>query len=207
MCVTMATVLLLNKPFHTLTQFTDTEGRKTLSDYIDTRRYKGYYAAGRLDYDSEGLVVLTCDGSLQHQLANPKFKLPKTYWVQVEGQPSATAVTALAKGLVLKDGPTKPCLAKVIEPPSLWPRIPPIRERANSPTHWLAITLTEGKNRQVRRMTAAVGLPTLRLVRAQIGNWKLDHLQPGDSREEQIHLPKSTQPNKRRPRKGKGDAR
>lgn len=199
----MAIVLLLNKPFHTLTQFTDTQGRKTLSDYIDTHRYSGYYAAGRLDYDSEGLVVLTRDGSLQHQLANPKFKLPKTYWVQVEGLPSPTAIKALSAGLTLKDGPTKPCQAKVIEPPELWARIPPIRERLNSPTHWLEITLTEGKNRQVRRMTAAVGLPTLRLVRAQIGNWKLDQLQPGDCREETIHLPKPVGTKTPRPRQRK----
>jgi 23S rRNA pseudouridine2457 synthase len=199
----MAIVLLLNKPFHTLTQFTDSEGRSTLSDYIDTQRYRGYYAAGRLDYDSEGLVVLTNEGALQNQLANPKFKLPKTYWVQVEGAPSAQATKALAAGLTLKDGPTKPCHAKAIAPPALWDRVPPIRERLNSPTHWLEITLTEGRNRQVRRMTAAVGLPTLRLVRTQIGNWKLDDLQPGQCREETIHVakPKHLTKNKPRPRR------
>ncbi|HEY7773886.1 MAG TPA: pseudouridine synthase [Marinagarivorans sp.] len=193
----MPTILLLNKPFRTLTQFTDTEGRDTLARYIDTQRYPGYYAAGRLDYDSEGLVALTNDGSLQHQLANPKFKLPKTYWVQVEGAPSDSAIKALTGGLLLKDGTTKPCRARAIAPPQIWEREPPIRQRANTPTHWLEITLTEGKNRQVRRMTAAVGLPTLRLIRTQIGHWQLNALAPGQYREEFVHVAKPAATEKR----------
>lgn len=179
----MPILLLVNKPFKMLCQFTDDTGRGTLADIIDTQRYPKYYAAGRLDYDSEGLVALTNNGNLQNQLANPQFKMAKTYWVQVEGEPNPLAVNALAQGLTLKDGPTRACTAKVIAEPNIWQRTPPIRERKNSPTHWLEITLKEGRNRQIRRMTAAVGLPTLRLIRAQIGPWHLDDLKPGQSRE------------------------
>lgn len=195
----MSRLLLLNKPFQTLCQFTDDQGRRTLADYIDTQRYPGFYAAGRLDYDSEGLVALTDDGQLQHQLANPKFKLPKSYWVQVEGKPDEDACAKLAKGLILKDGPTRPCKVCVMEEPNLWPRNPPIRFRQNNPTHWLRISITEGRNRQVRRMTAAVGLPTLRLVRASIGQWHLEDMTPGESRLIDVHLPAARQtPNPRR---------
>lgn len=185
----MSRLLLLNKPFQTLCQFTDDQGRSTLADYIDTKRYPNFYAAGRLDYDSEGLVALTDDGQLQHQLANPKFKLAKTYWVQVEGNPDKSACEMLAKGVTLNDGPTRPCKARIIEEPDLWPRNPPIRFRQNSPTHWLEISISEGRNRQVRRMTAAVGLPTLRLVRAAIGQWQVEGLAPGDSKLIEVHLP------------------
>lgn len=186
-----------------LCQFTDDAGRDTLADIIDTQRYPKYYAAGRLDYDSEGLVALTNNGSLQNQLANPQFKMAKTYWVQVEGSPDPIAVDSLKRGLLLKDGPTKPCSASVITEPDIWQRTPPIRQRENSPTHWLEITLKEGRNRQIRRMTAAVGLPTLRLVRAQIGPWHLDDLKPGQNREVAVHTVQnqtgnSTITNKRR---------
>jgi 23S rRNA pseudouridine2457 synthase len=197
----MASLLLLNKPFNTLCQFTDDQGRKTLSDYIDTRQYPNYYPAGRLDYDSEGLVALTNEGAIQHRLADPKFKLPKTYWVQVEGIISELAIRQLQHGVTLNDGPTQPCKAVAIAEPVLWPRTPPIRERQNSPTTWLEITLTEGRNRQVRRMTAAVGLPTLRLVRKSIGPWSIENLTIGEYRVEPINLP--TPPKIKRPRTNK----
>lgn len=186
----MASLLLLNKPFQVLCQFTDSSERKTLAEYINTEQYPGYYPAGRLDYDSEGLVALTNDGQLQHQLANPQFKLPKTYWVQVEGQVNQAAIKQLSQGLELKDGPTSPCKAQHIKPPAVWERHPPIRERKHIPTHWLEVVLTEGRNRQVRRMTAAVGLPTLRLIRYAIGQWTLDNLSPGDTQEVKAHLPR-----------------
>ncbi|APE28658.1 Ribosomal large subunit pseudouridine synthase E [Aurantiacibacter gangjinensis] len=166
-----------------LSQFTDrgslTE-RATLSDYIDV---PGVYPAGRLDRDSEGLLLLTDDGRLQARIADPKFKLPKTYLVQVEGEPDDAAVERLANGVDLKDGPTRPALAERIEDPQLWPRDPPIRFRKNVPTCWLRLAISEGRNRQVRRMTAAVGHPTLRLVRWSIGDWTLDGLAPGDWRD------------------------
>lgn len=192
----MASLLLLNKPFNTLCQFTDTQGRKTLADYIDTRQHPDYYPAGRLDYDSEGLVALTNEGALQHRLADPQFKLPKTYWVQVEGIIDTSAIRQLQNGLILNDGPTRPCHAMAITEPSLWPRVPPIRERQNSPTSWLEITLTEGRNRQVRRMTAAVGLPTLRLIRKSIGPWTIEDIDPGQCRVESVHVPSSPPKNK-----------
>ncbi len=185
----MASVLLFNKPYKVLCQFTDAEGRDTLANYIDGKRYPGFYAAGRLDYDSEGLVALTNDGQVQHHLANPAFKLPKVYWVQVEGVPQESDLAKLRQGLTLKDGPTKPCKARIIPEPKLWCRTPPIRERENVPTNWLEITLTEGRNRQVRRMTAAIGLPTLRLVRYAIGPWNLSALASGDLETTTIHLP------------------
>ena len=171
-------IILFNKPYGVLCQFTDQEGRETLADYIDV---PGVYAAGRLDKDSEGLLVLTDDGQLQHRIAHPNKKMPKIYQVQVEGKAEAKAIHDLSIGVKLKDGMTKPARVKSIQPPStLWDRDPPVRFRQSIPTSWLEIELTEGRNRQVRRMTAAVGLPTLRLIRQQVGNWKLEDLQPGE---------------------------
>lgn len=182
----MSKIILLNKPFNVLTQFTDNEGRSTLADFI---KEKGYYAAGRLDYDSEGLLVLTNDGKLQNMLANPKYKMEKTYWVQVEGSITDDALELLRKGVELKDGLTRPAKAqKIGEPKSLWERNPPVRFRANIPTSWIELKITEGKNRQVRRMTAAVGFPTLRLIRSAIGHWSLENLQPGEFRSDNINL-------------------
>ncbi|WP_299925270.1 rRNA large subunit pseudouridine synthase E [uncultured Pelagimonas sp.] len=174
------TVILFNKPFGVLSQFTDkgTEGspRETLSNYIDM---PGVYPAGRLDRDSEGLMVLTDDGQLQAKIAHPKFKKPKTYLVQVEGEPSDSQIAALCKGVELKDGLTRPAKAERIDPPDLWPRTPPVRFRKTVPDAWLSLTITEGRNRQVRRMTAHVGLPCLRLVRWSVGDWSLDGLATG----------------------------
>lgn len=172
----MSRLILFNKPHGVLTQFTDNNNRPTLSDYIDM---KGIYPAGRLDRDSEGLVLLTDDGKLQHQLANPKFKTWKTYLVQVENIPNEDDLQRLRNGLALKDGQTRPARAKLISPPDLWQRDPPVRFRKHIPTQWLEVMIREGKNRQVRRMTAAIGHPTLRLVRTSIGKWNLDDLQPG----------------------------
>ena len=170
-------IILFNKPFDVLCQFTDDQGRKTLADFI---KQKNIYAAGRLDRDSEGLLILTDDGKLQHRITDPKNKMQKTYWVQVEGEVSDTAITQLKKGVILKDGLTKPARAKVIpEPETLWPRLPPIRERKNIPTSWIELSITEGRNRQVRRMTAATGFPTLRLIRYSIGNWTIDNIDNG----------------------------
>ena len=183
----MATLILFNKPYQVLSQFTDNQGRQTLADYIDT---KGVYPAGRLDYDSEGLLLLTDNGALQHQIAHPKHKLAKTYWVQVEGEVSINALNQLRKGVELKDGKTKPAKVQTIDEPKLWPRNPAVRYRECIPTSWLQITITEGRNRQVRRMTAAVGLPTLRLIRQSIGQWQLKPLQPGDFQTEIIHMPR-----------------
>lgn len=172
----MTRVILFNKPYNVLCQFTDAQGRFTLADYIPI---PAVYAAGRLDADSEGLLVLTDTGALQHQVADPQHKLAKTYWVQVEGIPTEAALHHLAHGVQLRDGLTRPATARLIEPPSIWPRTPPIRERRHIPTAWVSITLTEGRNRQVRRMMAAVGFPTLRLIRESIGPWRLGDLQPG----------------------------
>ncbi|MCA0901081.1 pseudouridine synthase [Microbulbifer agarilyticus] len=182
----MSKLILLNKPFGVLCQFTDPQGRPTLASYITQ---SGVYAAGRLDYDSEGLLLLTSDGQLQHRIAHPKNKLPKTYWAQVEGAVTDQALRALRQGVTLKDGRTAPAKARLIAEPDIWPRTPPIRERQSIPTSWIELTITEGRNRQVRRMTAAVGFPTLRLIRQAIGSWRLDGLAPGESRTVEVHLP------------------
>ncbi|MEL6475099.1 MAG: pseudouridine synthase [Pseudomonadota bacterium] len=181
----MACTLLFNKPYGVLSQFTDkgveNSPRPTLSDFIDV---PDVYPAGRLDRDSEGLLVLTDDGALQHQIAHPKHKLPKTYFAQVEGEPDEIALNALRTGIELKDGRTAPADARRIEAPNpLWPRDPPIRVRQSIPDCWIALTISEGRNRQVRRMTAAVGHPTLRLIRWQIGEWTIEGLKPGKWRE------------------------
>ena len=170
-------LVLLNKPFNVLSQFTDEIGRATLADYISI---PNIYAAGRLDANSEGLLLLTDDGALQNRIANPKHKLEKTYWVQVDKDIDEQAIIQLRNGVVLKDGKTRPAKVNKIMPPQLWHRDPPVRFRANIPTSWVEIKITEGKNRQIRRMTAAVGYPTLRLVRSAIGNYSLGELQPGE---------------------------
>ena len=177
----MSKIILFNKPFGVLTQFTDTEGRKTLADFITD---KSVYAAGRLDKDSEGLLVLTDDGKLQHRIAHPDKKMSKTYWVQVEGEPNESALDKLREGIELKDGMTKPSkIQKMQEPYLLWERDPPVRVRKSIPDNWIEITISEGRNRQVRRMTAAIGHPTLRLIRYRVGSWTIDGLENGKYRE------------------------
>jgi len=178
----MSRILLFNKPFGVVCQFSRDGLHPTLGDYI---ALPDFYPAGRLDTDSEGLLLLTDDGKLQHLITDPRHKLAKTYWVQVEGVPDEAALEMLRNGVKLSDFTTLPSVVRVMdEPASLWPRKPPIRERKAIPTSWLAITIQEGKNRQVRRMTAAVGLPTLRLIRYRIGDWTLDGIEPGAWREE-----------------------
>lgn len=193
----MAQLVLFNKPFQVLSQFTDDQGRKTLADYIPL---PGVYPAGRLDWDSEGLLLLTDSGALQARISSPRFHLPKTYWVQVEGIPDAQALATLASGVELKDGPTKPARAIAMAPPELWPRQPPVRQRKTVSDSWIALTLREGRNRQVRRMTAAVGHPTLRLIRWSIGDWSLDDMAPGDWKTTTVNLP-SSPPRKKPPGK------
>ena len=184
----MSTVILFNKPFNVLSQFTDKgtviSERKTLSEYIDV---SGVYAAGRLDKDSEGLLLLTNDGVLQQEISNPKYKWPKTYVVQVEGKPSLEDIKILQNGVNLKDGKTKPAEVRIIDKPvGLWDRFPPIRYRKSIPESWLMITIREGRNRQVRRMTAAMGFPTLRLIRYSIGTFTIDDIQTGEWRRLEI---------------------
>ncbi|MDE2619371.1 MAG: pseudouridine synthase [Sphingomonadales bacterium] len=179
----MSRLLLFNKPYDVLSQFTDRgtpATRRTLSDFVAV---SGVYPAGRLDRDSEGLLLLTDDGRLQARIADPRFKLAKTYLVQVEGAPDEAALAQLRRGVVLNDGPTRPAGAEAIDPPTLWERDPPVRFRKSVPDHWIRLTIREGRNRQVRRMTAAVGLPTLRLVRWSVGPWSLEGLAPGTWRE------------------------
>ncbi|MGI9324716.1 MAG: pseudouridine synthase [Pseudomonadales bacterium] len=173
-------IILLNKPFNVLSQFTDAEGRATLRSYVHER---GVYPCGRLDRDSEGLLVLTNDGALQHRLSHPEAKVSKSYWVQVEGVPDEPALQQLRTGLLLKDGMTLPTRCRLMsEPSGLWPRDPPIRERRHIPTSWLELVLREGRNRQVRRMCAAVGHPVLRLIRYRVASWTIDGLACGHSR-------------------------
>lgn len=176
----MSKIILFNKPFNVLTQFTDSEGRKTLADYITE---KNVYAAGRLDKNSEGLLVLTDDGKLQNRISSPKHKMSKTYWVQVEGVPSEAKLDQLREGIELKDGMTKPAAVIIMdEPYLLWKRDPPVRVRKSISDSWLEITISEGRNRQVRRMTAAIGHPTLRLIRYRVGSWTIDGLENGEWR-------------------------
>ncbi len=182
----MSKIILFNKPFNVLTQFTDSKSdakqpRKTLADFITD---KNVYAAGRLDKDSEGLLILTDDGKLQHQIAHPDKKMSKTYWVQVEGEPQESDLEVLRTGIELKDGITKPATVRLIsEPYLLWKRDPPVRVRKTIPDSWLELTISEGRNRQVRRMTAAIGFPTLRLIRYRVGSWTIDGLENGQWRE------------------------
>lgn len=198
----MSRIILLNKPFQVLSQFRDSDGRPTLKQYLPD--HTGFYPAGRLDFDSEGLMLLTDDGQLQHRISDPKHKQPKTYWVQVEGIPDEAALTHFRQGLELKDGPTRPAKITRIPPPeNLWERVPPIRERQSIPTQWLEVVISEGRNRQVRRMTAAIGYPTLRLIRAAIGEWHLGDLRPGCFRIETVASPPGPQPQRRSNSQGK----
>lgn len=185
----MARLILFNKPMNVLSQFTDAKSpspRATLSDFIDV---PGVYPAGRLDRDSEGLLLLTDDGRLQARIADPRAKMAKSYLVQVEGAPNEADLEPLRHGVTLNDGPTRPAQARLIAPPALWVRDPPVRFRKSVPDAWIELTITEGRNRQVRRMTAAIGFPTLRLVRWRIGDWSLDGLAPGDWREAPLPHP------------------
>jgi 23S rRNA pseudouridine2457 synthase len=183
----MPSLILFNKPYGVITQFSQHELHRTLSDYIDA---PGFYPAGRLDTDSEGLLLLTDDGKLQAHIADPRHKLPKTYWVQVEGTPSDEALAHLRRGVNVGDFTTLPAEAERIAAPDIWPRTPPIRVRKFIPDSWIALTIREGKNRQVRRMTAKVGLPCLRLLRVRVGDWEISDIAPGEMRRIDVALPK-----------------
>lgn len=183
----MSKLVLFNKPFNTLCQFTGEAGDSTLADYIDI---PNIYPAGRLDKDSEGLLLLTDDGQLQNQIASPKHKMEKTYWVQVEGAPEDSELEPLRHGVIIQNYKAKPAEVRLLKTPDVWPRNPPIRERKNIPTSWLEIIISEGKNRQVRRMTAAIGFPTLRLIRVQIGPWRLNSLAVGEYTVTEVAVPK-----------------
>lgn len=200
--VFMSTILLFNKPFQVLSQFKINDDRQTLKHYLN--EFHGFHPAGRLDYDSEGLLILTDDGALQHRISHPNHKQAKTYWAQVDGDISDTAIKQLQKGIVLNDGPCRPAQVKKIPTPTLEERSPPVRYRKNIPTSWIELRITEGRNRQVRRMTAAVGFPTLRLIRTKIGDWSLDGLASGEHKLLRVHAPttpsKSSNKRQRRPR-------
>lgn len=196
----MAELILFNKPFQVLSQFTDERQlasqlrRGTLADWISL---PGIYPAGRLDYDSEGLLLLTSDGQLQHRIASPQGNTKKTYWVQVEGTISPQALRQLEQGVQLKDGMTRPALAQAMDEPAIWLRNPPVRFRQNIPTSWLELTICEGRNRQVRRMTAALGFPTLRLIRYRIGDWSLGSLEPGQYSTTTVNMTETAAPRHR----------
>lgn len=187
----MPELIVFNKPYGVICQFSSHPTHPSLADYVHT---PDVYPAGRLDTDSEGLLLLTADGALQHDISHPQRKLAKTYWVQVEGIPDDAALAQLRQGVDLGDFVTRPAQARRIDPPALWPRTPPIRVRQSVPDSWLELIITEGKNRQVRRMTAKVGHPTLRLVRVAIGEWTLDGLQPGELRQLSVPLAKPGKP-------------
>lgn len=192
-------LILFNKPYGVICQFSSDGMHPTLKDYLDI---PGVYPAGRLDTDSEGLLILTDDGGLQHKISHPRHKQTKVYWAQVEGVPTAEALQDLQRGVNLGDFITRPAQVRIVEePPGLWPRTPPIRFRRDIPTAWLELTISEGKNRQVRRMTAKVGFPTLRLVRCRIGDWALDGLQPGEHR--RIGTPKKMPTTVNQPKRGR----
>ena len=185
----MAELILLNKPYRVLSQFTDREGRSTLADYVRVPRV---YPAGRLDYDSEGLLLLCSDGRLQARISSPGHTVWKRYLIQVEGEPDNESIARLQGGLTLRDGPTLPAGARLCEPPELWARVPPVEPRMARDSSWLEVSLREGRNRQLRRMAAAIGHPVLRLIRVAIGDWQLGSLAPGEWRSETVHLPKDT---------------
>ena len=192
----MSKIILFNKPYRVMSQFSPSGDKLTLAKFINLPEY---YPAGRLDYESEGLLILTDDGQIQHYISHPSRKLPKVYFVQVEGEPKASHIVQLQRGVLLNDGLTKPAkVVRVDEPDWLWPRNPPIRTRMEIPVSWLKLTITEGRNRQVRRMTAHIGFPTLRLIRYAIGNWTIKDLQPGEYVFDQLHLPKQPRNNKDR---------
>jgi len=189
----MAKVILFNKPYNVLSQFSDADGHTGLAGFI---KIPAVYPAGRLDRDSEGLLVLTDDGQLQHQIAHPSASKQKTYWVEVEGKPSAEAIASLRSGVMLKDGKTKPAKAKLIAAPAIWKRNPPVHERHT--TSWIELVITEGRNRQVRRMTAAVGHPTLRLVRMSVGPWSVEGIAPGEYKQIDVNMPRKPHQRTRR---------